>query len=320
MLGRVLWPLLVVVAVILAVIVTAAGEETRAELEYLDEIRSQATDMSRNAASIHDVMSRVREIGREEFVTVFDGVASDLDVSLAFVVEEPPTDSLIPVWALYRQAVTAWDNGLTGLSTAVLRAADDPDDVTVVNVVADALGNLRTGDALYRDLQAEFERSEIPDPISPLVDVQLMPADSGLASLSASYIAAARASTNGLGLRPGLTVSQVLSQPAWQINASEQPVVPATEVIVFSAVITNSGNVASETETLTMTFTGGPEQILSQMEVPPLEPEEQTTVSFSEIPVESDTLYEVFVELVLTGPDSDLTDNTLRVQFTVNAA
>jgi hypothetical protein len=31
-----------------------------------------------------------------------------------------------------------------------------------------------------------------------------------------------------------------------------------------------------------------------------------------------DTLYEIEIELILANPDSDLTDNDLRVQFTVN--
>lgn len=299
--------------------VTTAGQETRSELEYLDEIRAQAMDLSRSGASIAEVMPRMREIGRDEFTTVFDAVDFDLNVALEFVAEEPPTESLVPVWALYRQAVQAWDAGASGLSSSILAAADNPSDTVIANLVGDALADLRAGDSLFQDLQAEFERAEIPDPVSPPVDVIMTPAEGGIASLSQSYVAAARASTNQLGLRPALTVSQIVADPAWQINIEGQPVVPGTESVTFSAVITNSGNVASQPETLELTLTDGEELlVIDEAEIPVLQPNGQTTITFDALAVEAETLYEVKVALVITGVDSDLTDNELRIQFTVN--
>lgn len=311
-------PLLIAGVVIVAAVVTASGEETRTELDYLDEIRTQATELARSGAALRDLMPRVREIDREEFVTVFDGVQADLDVAMEFVGEEPPTDSLIPVWALYRQTVQSWEAGVGLLASAMLRAADNPQDTLAVNDIADALGDIRTGDNLFQDLEVEFERREIPSPVSPLATVRLFPGEGGLVSLSASYVAAAQASTNGLGLRPGLQVTQVVSDPAWQVNVDDQTIVPATDTIALSVVVTNVGNIASEPESLKMQLAGGEEPVLAEAAVPPLEPDGQTTVAFDAIEVIPDTLYEVEVELVLTNPDSDLTDNTLRVQFTVN--
>lgn len=318
MVGRFLWPILIAVALVIALVVTAAGEETRTELEYLDHIRTQATDLSRSGATIRDVMPRIRDVDREEFTTVLESVMADLDVAQAFVADQPPLESLIPVWALYRQTVQAWDDGISGLSVSILLAADDPEDATVINTLGDALADLRNGDNLFLDLKVELEREEIPEPVSPLVDVRLAPAEGGLLSLSASYVAAARSSTNGLGLRPGLKVSQVVSDPAWQINVDGQPVVPGTETIAFSTVVSNAGNVASTPETLTMTLNGGVEPVVVQAEVPALQPDGQTTILFEPVEIEPDVLYEIVMDLIVTGLDSDLTDNTLRVQFTVN--
>ena len=325
MVFRLLWPTLIIAAAIIAVVVTAAGEETRVELEYLDEIRTQTTALSRSGESIAEIMPRLREVDRQEFTTVFDAAATDLDVAMAFAIDEPPTDSLIPVWSLYRQTVSAWETGVGGLATWVLAAADDPDDATVVNNVGDALGDLRAGDGLYLDLQAEFERQEVPEPVVPLVSVTMSPSDGGLLSQAASYVAAAQASTNGLGLRPGLRVSQVVSNPRFQVNIDAQAVIPATETVVFSAVVTNTGNIASQPETLNATLVGGEEAVadsppFAQVEVPVLQPGEQTTIEFPQVEVEAETLYEVRVALQLANPDSDLTDNEVRIQFTVNEA
>ena len=315
---RLILPVLVIAVVTIAAVVSAAGEETRLELEYLESIRSQAEQLAISGISLANVMSRLDEVGRDEFTTVFNGVGGDLDEAQIFVGEVPPTDSLIPVWALYRQAVNAWDEGVRGLSSAILRAADDLDDITVINATSDSLALLRAGDALFEDLKVEFRREEIPEPVAPPPDVVMSPTDAGLVSQSTAYVAAARRSTSQLGLRPGLRVSQVISEPDWDINVEGRPVVPATETITFSAVITNSGNVASEPESLTMELTGGAEPVVANAEVPALDAGGQTTIEFSPLEVIPDTLYEVRVSLELGNPDADMTDNELRVQFTVN--
>lgn len=319
---RILGPTLLVAALVVAAVVSAAGEETRIELQYLDEIRTHASELGRSGSSIADVMARVDVVDREEFTTVFESALEDLDVALEFVADEPPTEALIPVWALYRQAVQTWSRGVDGLMSAILAAADNPDDLTVVNATGDALADLRAGDRIFMDLRAEFEREEIPEPVSPPVAVTLSPTDSGLHTQSATYVTAAQRSTSGLGLRPGLAVSQLVAQPGWQVDVDGQVVVPATESIVFSAIVTNAGNVASQPESLTIEVSGGggdTEPLVSVSEVPVLQPGAQTTIEFSPVEVVPETLYEVEVVLELSAPDSDTTDNQVRVQFTVNS-
>lgn len=319
--GRLLLPLLITIALIVAVVVSAAGEETRTEIEYLDEIRGQATALARSGAAIRDLMPRLREIGRDEFMTVMDSVSTDLAVALAFVGSEPPVDSLIPVWALYRQSVSAWDSGISTLSTAILQAADQPDDSTVANQIGDGLADLRAGDELFDDLRSEFERDEIPEPVTPLTDVNLFPAESGgLASLAGTYVAAARASTNNLGLLPGLRISQVLANPDWDVSVEDEVVIPFTETVVFSVVVTNVGNVESEPQTLSLELVGGEVPVRATAQVRALNPNGQTTIEFEPMAVVPDTAYQVTGELIVNGPDSDPADNRLATTFTVNSA
>lgn len=317
---RLFLPVLIVAAIVLAVVVTAAGEQTRVELEYLDEIRTQAIDLSRSGAALRQVMPRVRTIDRDEFTTVFDSVGANLDVGLALVADRPPTDTLVPVWVMYRQVLLTWQTGVDGLSAAILQAADHPDEVGAETDVADALAALRAGDNLYAALQEQFDLDGVPDPVNPLVDVKLAPADVDVLSLASSYVAAAQTSTNSLGLRPGLEVSQIVSDPTWQINVDGQPVVPNTDTISFSTVITNSGNVASDPETVEMTLTDGTDTVRTQAEVRALSPSGQTTVIFDPVDVVPDTLYEITVSLVEIDLDTDRQDNALHIQFTVNPA
>ena len=46
-----------------------------------------------------------------------------------------------------------------------------------------------------------------------------------------------RAETNTLGLRRGIKVSSLLSDPEWHVDAQDQVVVPVTDQVVFSVVV-----------------------------------------------------------------------------------
>ena len=309
---------LVGIAVIIALIVSASGDETRVELEYLEDIQSQAIEISKSATALREVVSRLQRIDRTEFVTAIDGVREDLAVGLAFVEEAPLAPSLAPVRSIYRQALMTWDAGVEGYGSSVLAAADNPDNPLVVDTIADALAEIRAGDALYADLVVEMRRADIPNPLTAMPAVMVMPARGSLVSLSVSYIDSARSPDSGLALRPGLAVSMIVADPEWQVNPSDQVVVPTTDSIVFSVVVTNLGNVASEAETLVLTLTGGPGQIRQEAELAPLQPNKQVTIIFDPLEVEPGGIYEAAAVLEITGQDLDDSDNEIRVQFTVN--
>ena len=305
--------------VIVALLVAAAGDQTRLELEYLGEMRTQALQLARGGESVVDLTTRLREIDRDEFTTTFDAVVADVGEALLFTEREPPVESLVPMWSLYRLTLETWDSGLRTFSESLLMAADDPQDAFVETLVTEGLAQLRAGDALYAELQQFVERVEVPDPLAPLADVRMSAESGTISSLATSYTVAARATTNSLGLRPELQLSQLLSDPAWQVNANGEVVTVSTETITISAVVTNSGNVASPVESILLTFTGGADPLTAQAEVPALDPDGQTTITFDAIAVTPGTTYTASVELVISSPDSDLTDNSEVVEFLVAA-
>ena len=317
---RVVLPIVLVLAAVLAVIVSASGDETRAELEYMEDLQAHATEVAKSGDALREVVSRLQRIDRTEFVTVIDGIREDFAASREFIDADPPIATVLSVRAMYRQALTAWESGVNGFEASVLSAADTPEeDLTPVDTMANALAELRAGDNLYADLVVDMRRADVPDPLTEMPRVSLMPADGSLVSLSLAYVDSARSPNSELALRPGLKVSQLVSNPEWQTDASDQVVLPATESVVFSAVITNAGNVRSGDETVLLTFTGGPEQIRLTQELAPLDPNQQVTLVFEPLAVEPEGIYEVLLELVVTSEDSDLTDNEIVVQFTVSS-
>lgn len=315
---RIVVPVVVIAAVAIAVIVSAAGAETRAEIEYLEDLHSQASEISKSGDAMADVVSRLQRISRTEFVTVVNGIKENLAVSTAFVAEDPPTSSLLSVRAMYRQALAVWTSGIEGFEDSVLQAADEPENTAVVDTMAEALAELRAGDSLYADLLVDMRRDDVPNPLVDMPRIELMPAEGTLVSLSLAYVDSARSPNNDLALSPGLAVSMLASDPEWQVNPSDQVVVPETDSVVFSVVVTNVGNVRSTEETVLLTLIGGPDQVRLQDVVAPLDPNQQVTLVFEPVAVDTGGLYEVVAELVVTGDDANLTDNEVRVEFTVN--
>ncbi|MGI9609046.1 MAG: hypothetical protein ACR2NL_02005, partial [Acidimicrobiia bacterium] len=200
----------------------------------------------------------------------------------------------------------------------LLAAADDPSNQAVTDIVANSLAELRAGDELYAALVDEIGREEVPDPVAPMPDVVMMPASGELFSLSQAYVDAARSGNNTLALVPGLSVSQLVPEPDWTVDPEGQVIVPSTESIIFSVVITNTGNVVSLVESLSLVLTGSGDPISEELEVPSLQPGAQTTLIFQPVAVEGGGVYEVTATLIVTGNDTDFDDNEITVVFTVN--
>lgn len=318
MVGRFLWPVLITATALVAVAVSGAGRDTRADLEYLDAIQEQAVALSTRGDALRDVISRLARIDRTELVTLVDGIRAEIAVALELVAVEPPSSTLFAVNALYRQALEAWDAGIGGYASGLLAAADDPSSTVVVDNIANALAEMRTGDRLYVDLVEEMDRQDVPDAMALMPAVVLMPANGELFSLSQAYVEAARSTNSGLALRPGLAVSQVVTVPEWEVDPNEQAVMPATETVTFNVVVSNDGNVMSTVTRLTLVLAGGPEPVTLEEEVRSLQPGALTTVAFPDFAVEPGGEYEVTATLVGVESDIDPTDNEIAVIFTVN--
>jgi len=158
----------------------------------------------------------------------------------------------------------------------------------------------------------------VPEPVGPMPELVMVPAEGELLTLSLAYVEASRSPNSGIALRPGLRVASIVSDPLWNVNPSDQAVVPATDQVAFSVVITNAGNVASDPERLDLTVGGASDPLAFNETVPVLEPGEQTAIQFLEIPVAPGGVYEVVASLPELTNDTSFEDNILSVMFEVN--
>jgi hypothetical protein len=305
-------------AAVVAVVITSSGDDTRVELQYLDELQESASELSVGADTLRDVISRLSRIERSELETATTGLRDSLETAQELVDRGPTSDNLVGANAAYRRAVEAWTVGVSGFSSGILTAADDPTNTVVADNIANALAELRAGDRLYSDAVRELEAEEVPDPVAPMPEVLMLPAEGELFTLSLAYVEAARSPNSGIPLRPGLQVASITSDPLWNVDPNDQAIVPATELLSFSVVVNNAGNIASEPEPIELTLAGESDPVVVSEMIPALEPGQQTAVRFLEIPVTPGALYEVAASLTAAANDTNLEDNALTVLFEVN--
>ncbi len=317
-LGRFLLPILITAAALIAIGVASAGRDTRADLEYMNTVQEQAVALSTRGDALREVIGRLARIDRTELVALVDSIRADLAVGREFATNDPPSSTLFAVNALYLQALDAWEAGIGGYASGLLAAADDPSSTVVVDNIANSLAELRAGDRLYLNLVEEMERQDVPDSAAPMPTVVLMPANGELFSLSSAYAEAARSPNSGLALHPGLSVSQLVTDPLWEVDPTDVVVLPSTDTVTFEVVISNLGNVLSMPSTVRLVLTGGAEPITLDKEFGAMQPDAQTSVRFEDVAVEPGGQYRVTATLVGLGADIDLTDNEISVDFVVN--
>jgi hypothetical protein len=316
--GRLLWPAVITIAAVVAVVASGAGAEARAELEYLGSVQDHAAALSLKGDSLRVVISRLARVERDELITATDAIGEDLAAAMELTEAGPPSQALVAANALFREAVEAWTVGVSGFTSAILAAADDPANTVVVDNIANSLAELRSGDRLYEELVQELSSDEVPEPAAPMPAVIMLPAEGELFGNAQAYAEASRSVNSGLALRPGLKVSSMVSNPLWRVSPDDQAVMPATETATFSVVVTNVGNIASDPQQLALTLSGTGDPIVMEEGVRPLEPGEQTAVVFNDLVVAPGGVYEVIAELAELTNDVDFDDNSLGVVFTVN--
>lgn len=319
---HILWPLLVTVLVAVGVLVATAGGDARSTIGYLEDVQTSAMQVSRAGSTLSDLVGDLSRVDRSEFQSVVDGVTDSLGDAAEVAEQEAPDQELLGAMSLYRLAVDSWQRGIDGFSDAILRAADEPGDESVVDDLASAVVSVRAGDDIYGALLEEFAREDVPAPVADMPAVRLLPVDTPITVLAPAWVSAARSDASGLPMRPSVRIEQVRTEPEWVQSSDGSTVVPAVaDTIDLMVVIGNGGNTATEEASVSLTFTGPTEEPVELEEaVEPIEPGSSTSVAFRGLAVTPGSFYELVVELDPQGPDAHLEDNRHSTGFLVNEA
>lgn len=319
---RLIWPLLITIVVVIGVLVATAGGDTRSTIGYLENVQTSSMQVSRAGSTLSGLVADLSRVDRSEFQSVVDGVTEALDEAAAVAERETPDPELLGAMALYRLAVDSWQQGIQGFADAILRAADDPTDESVVDDLASAVVSVRAGDDIYGALLDEFAREDVPAPVADMPEIRLLPVDTPITVLAPAWVSAAQSEASGLPMRPSVRIEQVRTQPEWVQSSEGDLVVPAVaETIDVMVVIGNGGNTVTEEGLVSLSFTGPEEEPVElEEDVDPIEPGASTSVAFRGLEVTPGSFYELVVELDPQGADTHREDNTHSTGFLVNEA
>lgn len=319
---RIIWPLLVTVVVVIALVVATGGGDTRSTIGYLEDMQNSALELSRAGSTLNGLVEDLARVDRSEFESVVTGVTEALAQAEELAEEEAPTPELVGAAGLYRLALDRWTEGIEGVSDAILRAADDPEDETAVDELALSVLLVRAGDEIYDALLDELARDEVPAPVAEMPDVRLLPVETPVTVLAPAWVSAARSGASGLPIRPSVRIEQVMTEPEWVTSADGSVVVPIlSDTLDVIVVIANSGNTATSPGQLDLVFSGTEgEPIELTEDVPVIQAGASTTIIYAGLAVMPGSFYQVDLSLDPGGLDTFTEDNRFSTGFLVNQA
>lgn len=318
---RIIWPVLLTLVALIAVIVATAGNDARATITYLEDLRARSVALSQAGSTLTTLVGDLAHVDRSEFQSVVSGVEEALADASEVADRDVPEEALVGVSVLFRLAVDSWTQGIAETSAAILQASDEPTDAAAPDGLAAGLVSVRTGDRIYEALLEELEREDVPSPVGEMPQVTLLPSEAPITVLVPAWVIAARADGNGLALRPSVRIEQVQTSPEWVTSADGSIVIPATDVIDLAVVVSNAGNTDSEIGSLELTVADQvADPVVMTERVPSIAPGMSTSSLFLDIAVTPGQAYQVQLILDPGGADSFSEDNRFSTAFSINAA
>jgi hypothetical protein len=313
---RFLWPLILTVVFLAALLLARINQQAGAAVLYLDGIRQSADGLVTASTSLLSLAERIETVDRAEFQTVTDSVLTALDEAAGATEVPPESKNLLGAASLYRMTVATWEDGVQALAEGMIESADQG-GAGEERIYA-GLQDVAVGDRLYQAVVVELARPEVPDPITEMPKIRFLGTNLSPVALGRLFATAAGAANSLLALRADLGVGQVTADPEWVTDPDGNLVVRAIEQITIMAVVANQGNADAPPQTLVLEIISPDGAESRTVNVPGLAPGAQTTVSIEALAVVPGRTYQLDVSLDLTVADGDPTNNGITLSFFVN--
>ncbi len=290
---------------------------SRTETTLAEELRSHSITLDRAARSFVRLIEQIDSADRSELASII--IQSRDSISTVSAALEDPAEPGNSLIILLETSLDLWDEGLERFENAFLSAVDDPFNYVVEEQLTAALVSVRSGDRIY---QAFLEKAatdlDIPS-FSDFRTVVFLPPQYPVVDTAQFLATFARLSRPALEFTADLAIEQVTSYPEWISDLEGRPVIIPTDSFDLLVVVANRGNVEVGSETSLQVSIWPPGEAIQSrvLAVPPLAPQEKTTIAFYELMVTPATSYQVEINLGFAEGEQNREDNrygfTLRV-------
>lgn len=309
----------IVLSLVVVVGAIALGVRYRTERRQTVEYLALADEVSRAEAAIAEslqgLFSGLGGLDRSHILDLVERLRAESEALRRQVASAEVTTAAATLHGFLGVATTSWRDGLAALDLTVVEAMDAADDIDTTELIRDAAVALAVGDAAYArfldsvpTLDGDFDPPSFPEVafVSGVdTDIQLL--------------------IDRLVIAPDL---EERHDVAVTVNTSPEPtgsvgsalVMPFSDLLDITAVVSNQGNVDAEEVVVAVSLSGEEvEPFAEQRIIPLLTPGGAETVDVLSIPLQPETLYTLTISASI--PDDDATDdNVWEVVFATNPA
>lgn len=297
-------------------VVRAAGE-TEITRTYLDQVFDIIRTEDDTAQAFSSMIENVEDFDRAALIKLLQQLEADTASLVDLLDEAEPPESLQEGHLFLRIATTTWRSALSDARTGLVALTDSPLDEEGLATLTRGLVDLRVGDSAYAGFLSSLAGIDTTLQGGDPAVVQFVPPDlEGL--FDAQELARRLFLTEGLGPVQNIAIADLRLDPASVGEQEGLPVLAVTPSQSADVTVSNRGNIPAASIEVQLSLISNDGTLFeARQEIAVLDGGELTTLTFSDLPVEPGTIYEV-IATSLFDDDQD-EDDTVSMLFLVNA-
>lgn len=297
-------------------VVRAAGE-TEITRTYLDQVFDIIRTEDDTAQAFSSMIENVEDFDRAALIKLLQQLEADTASLVDLLDDAEPPESLQEGHLFLRIATTTWRSALSDARTGLVALTDSPLDEEGLATLTRGLVDLRVGDSAYAGFLSSLAGVDTTLQGGDPAVVQFVPPDlEGL--FDAQELARRLFLTEGLGPVQNIAIADLRLDPASVGEQEGLPVLAVTPSQSADVTVSNRGNIPAASIEVQLSLISNDGTLFeARQEIAVLDGGELTTLTFSDLPVEPGTIYEV-IATSLFDDDQD-EDDTVSMLFLVNA-
>ena len=286
--------------------------------QYLDIVYQVIADESEMSTGFRSMIEDIESFTRPRMVQTMDDLERIGGSSIDALLEASPPGNLEAANLYLRIAVTSWRAGLSEARAGLIALSANPVDEDGLAAVRRGFLDLRLGDRAYSNFLSEMTEIDTELHGGPPASISFIPPGQD-ALFDPVEISRRMLFSDDLTVVVDLAIADLRLDPPALGTQGGLPVVPASDQHFAEATVSNRGNIDQIEIQVNLRLVSGAGLLHEEtVVIPELLIGRATTITFSALPVEPGTTY----ELTIWVPSGDaVADNDLvSLTFIVNLA
>ena len=289
-------------------------ETTRAYLDLAFGVSSTATEVS---DSLSALVTDIEDLDRATLVERLGAMESSTEEIVTRLVDVTAPSALTEASLFLRVAAGAWRSGMSDTRAGLLALSANPLDEEGLAALSRGLIDLRVGDRAYVGFLADIEEVDTTLQGGPFPSIAFVPPDDE-ALYEAHDLARRMFISGSIAPVDDVALADLKLEPGPVGEQDGLPVLAVTANQSATVVVSNRGNVDVTGITVRLKLLSNTGQLYEvEQEVTGLEAATLTSLTFSDLPMETGVTYEISASILREDDEGD--NDSVVFRFKVNA-